>query len=171
MSISCPNMFNTEQQGLCNPSVDPRISFSNDFADIPHPTKHENIYREAPVSSEFEFSVKDYSMITADEAFFKGMLLPVKNSCTNQQRKMTLRDELSVDDDYEEVFPRIPKSASRWRERLGLKKGLSPSKKCDNTDHGLLETVVEEKRPVFLHQEAIVSKKTQELLFEVLKDG
>ncbi|KAF5448664.1 hypothetical protein F2P56_029173 [Juglans regia] len=159
----CPNMFNTEQQSLCTPTVNPRISFSNDFADIQQPTKHENTYREAPVSSEFEFSVKNYSMMSADELFFKGMMLPVKNSCTNQQRKMTLRDELSVDDD--DVFPRIPKNGSRWIERLGLKKGLSLSstnKKCDKSD-GVLETVVEEKmpEPVFVHEEAFVSKKTQ----------
>ncbi|KAG2705415.1 hypothetical protein I3760_05G052400 [Carya illinoinensis] len=167
---SCPNMFNTEQQSLCTPTVDPRISFSNDFADIQQPTKHENTYREAPVSSEFEFSVKNYSMMSADELFFKGMMLPVKNSRTNQQRKMTLRDELSVDDDdYEDVFPRIPKNGSRWIERLGLKKGLSlypTNKKCDKSD-GVLETVVEEKmpEPVFVHEEAFVSKKTHELLF------
>jgi|UniRef100_A0A2N9HUM0 hypothetical protein len=158
MSMPCSNMFNTEKQVLCTPSVDPRISFSNDFADIQQPAKHENTYREAPVSSDFEFSVKNYSMIPADEAFFKGMLLPVKN---NQQRKMTLRDELSVDDDYEDVFPRIPKNGSRWRERLGLKKGISASKKCDKSDHRMLESVVEEKSNVFVHEDAFVSKKTQ----------
>lgn len=153
-------MFNTEKQGLCSPTVDPRISFSNDFADFQQPIKHENTYREAPVSSEFEFSVKDYSMMSADELFCKGMMLPVKNSCTNQQRKMTLRDELSVDDDYEDVFRRIPKIANQWRERLGFKKGLSSSKKCDESDE-VMETVVEEKRPVFVHENAFVSKKTQ----------
>ncbi|XP_041015841.1 uncharacterized protein LOC121258395 [Juglans microcarpa x Juglans regia] len=164
-------MFNTEQQSLCTPTVDPRISFSNDSLEIQQSaTKHENTYREAPVSSEFDFCVKNYTMMSADELFFKGMLLPVKNSCINQQRKMTLRDELSVDDDYEDVSPRIPKNGNRWRERLGFKKGLSSSKKYDGSDE-VMETVVEEKRPVFVHENAFFSKKTQELLFEALKEG
>ncbi|KAK9988364.1 hypothetical protein SO802_028603 [Lithocarpus litseifolius] len=171
MSMPCLNMFNTEKQGLCPPSVHPRISFSNDFADVQQPSKHDNIYREAPVSSDFEFSVKNYTMAPADEVFFQGMLLPVKNSCTNnQQRKMTLRDELSVDDDYEDVFPRISKNGSRWRERLGLKKGISASKKCDKSG-GMLESVVEEKSNMFVHEDSFVSKKTQELFFEALKEG
>lgn len=164
----CPNMFNSsteqqqqQQQSLWTPAshVDPRISFSNDFADIQQPTKHENIYREAPVSSEFEFCAENYNMISADEVFFQGVLLPVP-----AVKKMTLRDELlSVEDDYENVvFPKMSKNGSRWRERLGLKKG----RKYDKTDHHhrdqVLETVVEEKMPAFVHEEEVfVSKKTQ----------
>jgi hypothetical protein len=169
MSMPCTNMFNTEQQQSLwtSSSMDPRISFSNDFADIQQPTKHENIYREAPVSSEFEFCAENYAMISADEVFFQGMLLPVKNGCsTNQQRKMTLRDELlSVDDDYEEVFPR--KNSSRWRERLGLKKGKKYDKSDHHHHHEVLETVVEEKMPSLVHEELFVSKKTQVYMLKI----
>lgn len=31
---------------------------------------------EVPVSSDFEFSIKNYAVIPADEIFFKGMLVP-----------------------------------------------------------------------------------------------
>jgi hypothetical protein len=183
MSMPSPNMFNTtseqQKQSLWTPpSVDPRISFSNDFADIQQPAaaKQENIYREAPVSSEFEFCAENYTMISADEVFFQGMLLPaVKSingccSANGQQRKMTLRDELlAVDDDYDDVvFPRMPKNSSRWRERLGLRKG----KKYDKADHReVLETVAEEKMmPAALvhHEEVFVSKKTQVIKLKTL---
>ncbi|KAK7362651.1 hypothetical protein VNO77_04770 [Canavalia gladiata] len=120
--------------------MDPRISFSNDFVVAQQAIKHENIYREAPVSSDFEFSVKSYSMISADEAFFQGMLLPLKSDCS---KKVTLRDELLANDDYEEELPRLPKSSSRWKERLGLRKGSS--KKDKNNNEGFLQRVDDEK--------------------------
>ncbi|RYR34410.1 hypothetical protein Ahy_A10g049256 isoform A [Arachis hypogaea] len=113
--------------------MDPRISFSN-FVDAKLAIKNEknNIYREAPVSSsDFEFSVKNYSMISADEVFFKGMLLP--QQCSN--KKM-------VNDEYDEgnkvVATRIPKTASsRWKERLGLTgRGASKKDKNKNSSHG-----------------------------------
>lgn len=138
--------------------MDPRISFSNDFvvgqqANI---IKHENIYREAPVSSsDFEFSVKNYSMISADEVFFQGMLLPLN---TESSKKVTLRDELLVnDDDYEKDLPRLPKSTStRWKERLGLRKG--PSKKDKNKSDGFLQRVANQKGPIFGQGETTLNK-------------
>ncbi|MED6170080.1 hypothetical protein PIB30_027403 [Stylosanthes scabra] len=129
--------------------MDPRISFSN-FVDAQLAIKNEknNIYREAPVSSsDFEFSVKNYSMISADEVFFKGMLLPQQSS---NKKMVTLRDELLVNDEYDDddednnnkvMPPRIPKTASsRWKERLGLtRRGASKKDKNKNGS--------EEKRP------------------------
>ncbi|KAL5123572.1 hypothetical protein HKD37_02G004142 [Glycine soja] len=113
--------------------MDPRISFSYDFVVSQQAIKHENIYREDPVSSDFEFSVKNNSMISADEVFFQGMLLPLKSDCSN--KKVTLRDELLVNDDhYEEELPRLPKSSSRWKERLGLRKGSSKKDKNKNNE-------------------------------------
>lgn len=148
--------------------MDPRISFSNDFADTsPQPSiKHDNIYREAPVSSDFEFSVKNYKMISADEVIFEGMLLPLKDNSTNQLRKTTLKDELLLDDDeegqYEQMFSRPPKSLGRWKERLGLKKAHILSKKGNKND-GILERVVEEGRTttVFVHEAALITKENQ----------
>ncbi|KAI4295640.1 hypothetical protein L6164_035663 [Bauhinia variegata] len=122
--------------------MEPRISFSTDFVDAQQGIKHEYIYREAPVSSDFEFSVKNNSMISADEVFFQGMLLPIKSNCT---KKMTIRDELLVNGDCEDVLPRVPKSSSRWKERLGLKRSASKQNKSD----GFLQRVAEGKRSNF----------------------
>ncbi|GMN37605.1 hypothetical protein TIFTF001_006967 [Ficus carica] len=153
--------------------MDPRISFSNDFADMTHQTMNhdQNIYREAPVSSDFEFSVNNYSMRSADEIIFQGMLLPVKdNTSTNQLRKTTLKEELLVDhdddDDYNNIFSRPPKSLGRWKERLGLKKGNILSRKGKSDDHIILETVVEEGKHICVHEATLVKKENQELLFE-----
>lgn len=134
--------------------MDPRISFSNDFVvSQQQATKHENIYREAPVSSDFEFSVKNYSMISADQVFFKGMLLPMGNECS---KKVTLRDELLNDDDS----PKWSKSLSRWKERLGLKRGSSKKDKNKNDhDHGFLQrSVVNQKVSGFGQGETTVNK-------------
>ncbi|QCD83194.1 uncharacterized protein LOC114177186 [Vigna unguiculata] len=121
--------------------MDPRISFSYDFVVSQQAMKHENIYTEDPVSSDFEFSVKNNSMISADEAFFQGVLLPLKSS--DCSRKVTLRDELLANDEYEEELPRLPKSSSRWKERLGLRR--VSSKKDKNKNDGFPQRVGTEK--------------------------
>lgn len=136
--------------------MDPRISFSNDFIDTQQPLKLENIYREAPVSSDFEFTVKDRSMIPADEIFFQGRLLPLKDS----SRKTTLRDELKVNEDDDngdgESFPKLTKSsAGCWRERFGFRRSHIGPKKQSRSE-GVLKTVPEEeKTSVFLHEDLI----------------
>ncbi|KAL6531796.1 hypothetical protein OROMI_028159 [Orobanche minor] len=105
----------------------PRISFSIDFTDSQHqksPIEIENTYIEAPVSSEFEFSefspVTDETMISADELFFKGRMLPLKEN--GPKITTTLGDELLANggDDYKDnVATRLVKG---WKERLGLKR-------------------------------------------------
>lgn len=158
-------MFNNQKLGLCTSSMDPRISFSNDFADTSAQLakKHENIYREAPVSSDFEFSVKNYTMTSADEIMFQGMLLPTKDDSRNQLRKTTLKEELLVDDDddYEDIFSR-PKSLARWKERLGLKKANILSRKS-KTDENILERVVEEPNHIYVHHEAALTRKENQV--------
>ncbi|KAH7575235.1 hypothetical protein ACOSQ2_005584 [Xanthoceras sorbifolium] len=155
MSMACLNMYNNEH------SMDPRISFSNDFADTQQAAvKQESNYREAPVSSDFEFSVRNFNLIPADEIFFKGKLVPLKDNSSTQLRKMTLREELLVDDN---ALPRIPKSSGWWKDRLGLKKAHIISKKGDRND-GVLADIAEEKSCVFAHQEEPVGKTIQELL-------
>ncbi|KDP42305.1 hypothetical protein JCGZ_01629 [Jatropha curcas] len=149
-------MFNNDQQSLFTSSMNPRISFSSDFAESQEAIKYERkSYREAPVSSDFEFSVPNYSMIPADEIFCKGMILPLKENCTNQLRKMTLRDELLVDDEDEDEFdalPRVHKSSVWWKERLSLKRSTHiVCKKGDRNNIGVLQGIVEEKTHVFVH--------------------
>jgi hypothetical protein len=140
--------------------MSPRISFSNDFVDIQQAasSKQERSSRDAPVSSDFEFSVTNYSMMSgADELFFKGRLLPFKENYNNQmQRTTTLRDELLVDDDEERVSLRPPKGSTRWKGLLGLKKTHIGSKKADKG-----ESSVDSKRPDFVREEAHVSKTSQ----------
>ncbi|KAA8531706.1 hypothetical protein F0562_006577 [Nyssa sinensis] len=137
--MACLDMYNqnSEQKGLCAPPMSPRISFSTDFAESSHShdqqmIKQERASREAPVSSDFEFSVTNHSMMSADELFFKGRLLPFKDSCNNYQyQKTTLRDELLVDNNDNNISMRPPKG---WKEILGLKKTHIGSKKSAKND-------------------------------------
>ncbi|CAN8327514.1 unnamed protein product [Cochlearia groenlandica] len=106
--------------------TEPRISFSSGFAI----TKQEmSKYKEAPVSSDdFEFGVKNFSVITtADEIFFDGMILPLKEEVISPTKRMsTLREELNEED--EDLERSKSKGTSGWwRERLGL--GIVRSKK------------------------------------------
>ncbi|CAN4112201.1 unnamed protein product [Withania somnifera] len=97
----------------------PRISFSNDFVDTQQTLRHEHGYKEAPVSSDFEFSVSGYKMIPADEVFFRGKLLPLRENST---KATTLKDELlaAAADDYEDIFSSVGKES--WKERFGFKR-------------------------------------------------
>lgn len=126
--------------------MSPRISFSNDFAETPQMIKQDrSSFREPPVSSDFEFSVTNYSMMSADELFCKGKLLPFKHNCNGGQMQRTLRDELLVGDEDDDggggsggggVGGRPPKgsssSSTRWKGLLGLRRSHIGSKKLDN---------------------------------------
>ncbi|KAL3843923.1 hypothetical protein ACJIZ3_001326 [Penstemon smallii] len=141
--MACLNMFNNEQpQGFYN-TMGPRISFSNDFSDPQQPIKLENSYREAPVSSDFAFSAPSYTMISADELFFQGKLLPSSENCS---KTTTLRDELLAgDDDYEDVSPMLAKGTSRWKEMFGLKRSHIVPNRADKTLDRALESIDEMK--------------------------
>ncbi|EYU44389.1 hypothetical protein ABFS82_08G048900 [Erythranthe guttata] len=166
------NNNNNKATGLPPPTMtSPRISFSNDFVESSQ-YSHSNFnsnsnsnfnshrqiraaaaaYRDAPVSSDFEFSVTNYSMMSADELFFKGRLLPLKESCCssngtyNGGKTTTLRDELEQNEEEEEedgaggssgnggsFSLRPPKNPTRWRGFLGLRKSHIGSKKSDKS--------------------------------------
>ncbi|XP_009590152.1 uncharacterized protein [Nicotiana tomentosiformis] len=141
--MACLDMYNQNSSAMS-----PRISFSNDFVDsttISHSSQlHQMMkkessrsYRDAPVSSDFEFNVSNYSMMSADELFFKGRLLPFKESVHSQ--KTTLRDELLNGDEDDAFSLRPPKSCTRWKGFLGLKKSHIASKKIDNNNQGSVE--------------------------------
>lgn len=152
--------FNTDHQVMYAP-MSPRISFSNDFVDTQQMIKLERSSREAPASSDFEFSVTNNPMMTADELFSKGRLLPFKDSCTNQLQKMTLRDELLMDDDHGNVLPpKPPKGSIKWKELLGLKRPQILSKKAEKMD-GSMKRVVEGKGSMLGLEESHVSKTSQ----------
>ncbi|XP_047164964.1 uncharacterized protein LOC124834341 isoform X1 [Vigna umbellata] len=127
----------------CAP-MSPRISFSNDFVDVQQAMKQQEqrgSRSDAPaVSSDFEFSVTNYSMMSADELFFKGRLLSYKDNCNNhmmqQRATTTLKEELLInDDEYDQGFSlRPPKASStRWKGLLGLRKTHIGSKKPHKT--------------------------------------
>ncbi|XP_043710019.1 uncharacterized protein LOC122658924 [Telopea speciosissima] len=176
--MACLDMFNTEHQGHYAP-MSPRISFSNDFIDAQQmKIKYECTSREAPVaaaSSDFEFSVTNNTMMTADELFFKGRLLPFKDNCTNQFQKMTLRDELLIDEeDCVGVSPKPSKGSSiKWKGLLGLKRSHNLPKKADkSTDGSMQNRAVEGKGSMLLvHEEEVpVSEASQqELLADVVR--
>ncbi|KAJ0591312.1 hypothetical protein HanRHA438_Chr04g0201661 [Helianthus annuus] len=151
--MACLNMqMNEQQQGGF---LGPRISFSNDFADTQQTTtttttnlKNNNTYREAPVSSEFEFSVPCFASNSADELFFKKTkILPLK-----EKPLTTLRDELLApnDDDDDDIF--FPKASGWWRfgksqtqsQSLNLNhNGSLAAKKGDHKNNGGLDTIDE----------------------------
>ncbi|KAF5463805.1 hypothetical protein F2P56_013937 [Juglans regia] len=161
--MACLDMYNSEHKGHHCAPMSPRISFSSDFVDVQQNTKQERSSREAPVSSDFEFSVTNYSMMSADELFFKGRFLPFKDNYNQMQRTTTLREELLVDDDHEHISPRPPKGSTRWKGLLGLKRTHIGSKKADKSE-GSVERVVESKRSGLVHEEAHTSKTSQEML-------
>ncbi|KAG6394676.1 hypothetical protein SASPL_145265 [Salvia splendens] len=130
VSSECGDMYNNQEHNKA-PPMSPRISFSNDF--VESSSRSHSRYRDAPVSSDFEFSVTNYSMMSADELFSKGRLLPLKEG-----KNTTLRDELQNDDDEDEDDQdqdrqHPPKNPTRWRGFLGLRKSHIPSKKLTHT--------------------------------------
>ncbi|KAL3526771.1 hypothetical protein ACH5RR_011427 [Cinchona calisaya] len=179
--MACLDMYNNQnndRKPLGAAPISPRISFSNDFVESTttysssHPQMVRPSYRDAPVSSDFEFSVTNYSMMSADQLFSQGRLLPLKESCssTNQfiQKTTTLRDELLQveDDDYDDDFSlRPPKNSStRWKGFLGLKKSHIGSKKFDKS-----EGPADNKRASFIHEEVHQGKPPQ--VQEMHNDG
>lgn len=121
-------MHNLEQQK--GALMSPRISFSNDFVEsqqFRNSTREQVQLAPQPVSSDFEFSVAGDSMMSADELFSKGKLLPFKQSKLQRAAATTLRDELLQND--EEVsgvvaaYSRPPKASStKWKGIWGLNK-------------------------------------------------
>ncbi|CAH9124624.1 unnamed protein product [Cuscuta epithymum] len=138
--------------------MSPRISFSNDFVESgggggghyhPHFIKNErSYYRDAPVSSDFEFSVSNYppATTTADELFSMGRLLPynettVRSAAAPPNRPTTLKDELLVEDSDLSSF-KPPKSSTRWKGLLGLRKSHIGSKRVDKVEDAKREEAV-----------------------------
>lgn len=151
--MACLDMYNNSPppphpQPPTPMTMSPRISFSNDFAES-HNNSHHSLLnswsREAPASTDFEFSVTNYNMMSADELFSKGRLLPFKDnnngSSSNTQMQRTLRDELLVDEDdnggigFSLKPPKASSSSSsnRWKGFLGLRKSHIGSKKPEKT--------------------------------------
>jgi hypothetical protein len=90
-------------------------------------------------------------MISADQAFFKGMLLPLSSEGS---KKVTLRDELLNNDDS----PKWSKSISRWKERLGLKRGASKKDKNKGDHEFVQRSVANHKGTSFGQGETTVNK-------------
>ncbi|XP_073063820.1 uncharacterized protein [Primulina eburnea] len=140
---------NSEHKSLGAPPMSPRISFSIDFVEPSHSHSHSQSharpdpYRDAPVSSDFAFSVSNNcSMMSgADELFCKGRILPYKEGSSNQFSKSTttLRDELQNEEVDGDFSSRPPKNPTRWRGFLGLRKPHISSKKSDKYGQASVE--------------------------------
>ncbi|CAL1380665.1 unnamed protein product [Linum trigynum] len=186
-------MYNSDQQhkGHHCPPMSPRISFSNDFVDSQQMMRQQErspLSHPPPASSsDFEFSVTGYSMMSADELFSKGRLLPFKdNNGGGQMQRTTIRDQLLVDDDGDvEVSLRPPKGSSsspspRWKGLLGLRRSHIGSKKVERVNHS---TTTDHQAPVgeicirpgsggFVHdQDHHLVHVSQRSSQEVLSDG
>ncbi|KAK4742317.1 hypothetical protein SAY87_000318 [Trapa incisa] len=165
-------MFNNSSASSSNFShhqhdhvMGPRMSFSSDFMVDSSQLGYElgAAYKEAPVSSDFEFSAMGChpsSLTLADEIFYQGKLLPVDDlGCSDQARRMTttLREELLVGEGGEDEPPRKSAgSGGRWMERLRLKKG----RRHRGSGGKGLETVEEEvtsREPSRKQQEGIAA--------------
>ncbi|KAF4401895.1 hypothetical protein CsatB_024345 [Cannabis sativa] len=136
--MACLEMYNSDHKAHHHhhllhhhnypPPVSPRISFSNDFADSHQLINQHHLRPTPPPSSDFEFSVTDHSMMSgADELFFKGRLLPFKQTTPSSSHRptTTLRDELLAGDEDRDVTLRPSKGSTgstRWKSFLGLKK-------------------------------------------------
>ncbi|XP_055805761.1 uncharacterized protein LOC129874493 [Solanum dulcamara] len=154
------NHNSVDHKGFGTP-MSPRISFSNDFVDSSSntSTQMKRTYRDAPVSSDFEFNVTNYSMMSADQLFSKGRLLPFKETCSH--KTTTLRDELLHEDKDDDVFSsRPPKTSTRWKGLLGLKKSHIGSKKIihDNNNQNSLGKLSNVPHEELLHR----NKNSQE---------
>ncbi|KAJ7952866.1 SKI/DACH domain-containing protein 1 [Quillaja saponaria] len=154
--MACLDMYNSEHKGHHCAPMSPRISFSNDFVDTQLVIKPERSSREAPVSSDFEFCVSNYSMMSADELFFKGRLLPFKDNCNNQMQRTTttLREELLAGDEDEDkdFSQRPPKGSTRWKGLLGLKRSHIGSKKLADKSDGSVGRVIQNRRSGLVHE-------------------
>ncbi|WOL08783.1 hypothetical protein Cni_G17536 [Canna indica] len=140
--MACIDMFNPDHQSLCGGGgsappaqpMSPRISFSSDFLmEVPAVRAP-----GPPPDPNFEFLVGSRPMITADQLFFKGRLLPLKENCVSGSSRgvTTLRDELRGKDESGGGRERPPKASSKWKEFLGLKKSRSSAaKKIDKNEN------------------------------------
>ncbi|XP_057541681.1 uncharacterized protein LOC130820358 [Amaranthus tricolor] len=145
--MACLEMYNNTQSpsSPSPPPMSPRISFSNDFVES-HNSQHNFPSSRSelpPASTDFEFSgVSSFNSVSsADELFFKGRLLPFKdtNNGSNTQMQRTLRDELLVNDDEPDFSLKPPRSSStsasnKWRGFLGLRKSNIASKKVEKIE-------------------------------------
>ncbi|CAN1343716.1 hypothetical protein LINPERPRIM_LOCUS39877 [Linum perenne] len=139
--MACLDMYNSDQQQHKPPPMSPRISFSNDFADSQQMMmmmKQSSSRHPPPASSsDFEFSVTGYSMMSADELFSKGRILPFKDNSSSSMQRTTIRDELLVDEDSEASSQRPPRGSSgRWKGFLGLRRSHIGSKKVEDRRSG-----------------------------------
>ncbi|CAN6480193.1 unnamed protein product [Victoria cruziana] len=139
--MACIAMFNTDHQPFC-PPLSPRISFSSDFVEVVDELSRGCIKRadrslaassSSPGDADFEFSVSNFNMLTADQLFHQGRMLPFKGDHVGRssgKKVTTLRDELCAADDHEALPSRPPKGCRRWKKILGLKKAHNvPPKK------------------------------------------
>lgn len=175
--MACLEMYNSEHKGHHHNqyhnhslSVSPRISFSNDFVDTQQVSNQEKTTNrsDGAVSSDFEFSVSNYSMMSADELFFKGRLLPFKDS---NKKINTLREELLVDDDEvcerQGFSLRPPKGSSsssttRWKGFLGLRKSHIGSKKVEKSES------VESRRSGLVNESARLNIPTSQVRYTII---
>jgi hypothetical protein len=136
--MACINMYNPDHQSHY-PIAGPRISFSSDFSLECPPPASQSLNSVGTSDPDFEFSVGSHQMMAADQLFFKGRILPMKDTTSHASghRVTTLRDELREHDRGNDERP--PK-AIRWKELLGLRKG-SHSKKGESKS--TLESVSE----------------------------
>ncbi|KAG7026246.1 hypothetical protein SDJN02_12745, partial [Cucurbita argyrosperma subsp. argyrosperma] len=170
--VSIDSVQTSPPSSSIEPNSSPRISFSSEFLDESNfisITPHSQIERDQEIcerqkkerserlarSADFEFlsnQVSSHSMLTADELFFEGKLLPFwQMQQAERLNKISLKSPKDVDEEDlveievnkeaenkvnwfldDDPSPRPPKCTVLWKELLRLKKqrtssALSPS--------------------------------------------
>ncbi|KAI3803995.1 hypothetical protein L1987_32162 [Smallanthus sonchifolius] len=134
-----------------DPTTGPRISFSADLLtdeDFICINPHNDKQKEATKTGEFEFLSSNLSapatMLTADELFFEGKLLPFgQKQCSEKLTKINLKSDQQEVEEIKEMksqesnkmswfidedpSPRPPKCTVLWKELLRLKKHRASS--------------------------------------------
>lgn len=162
VSVEIVQATDATTRSIAEPPTSPRISFSAEFLDennfisiSPHSETSEKDQEKPRINAEFEFlsnnNGSSHTMLTADELFFEGKLLPFWQTHHSEQlNKISLKPKDAekevnkeaaenraswlVDDD---PSPRPPKCTVLWKELLRLKKqrasSLSPSSSSSST--------------------------------------
>ncbi|KMZ75257.1 hypothetical protein ZOSMA_117G00750 [Zostera marina] len=139
----------------------PRVSLGRDEEKSPRKSSTASVAEESPTKDDedgdsssgldFEFRLHDpVTMITADELFSNGKLVPLHVTSTHANKtaaasdlgsvgfrpldlpKKTNKSEFATSIDPHVLSPRAPRCSSRWRDLLGLKKAALAAKPDQN---------------------------------------
>ncbi|KAM7269550.1 hypothetical protein ACFE04_025047 [Oxalis oulophora] len=181
MASACVNNISENFPTAAYPSygwLSPRISFSRDAesksqqkSPSPAPaTVDPAVESQDPDKSfDFEFRLDDpvaSTMISADELFSDGKLMPLHLNTKSQSSTVEVRSPENVKinktgavsgSDPHLFSPKAPRCSSRWREILGLKKLYQNASKSDQKTKLITNNATKHKRSILSSSNDVVS--------------